>query len=98
MADKPSRLVVTLKQAGGYAAAVILPWIGTNLGLHTRALQSTPFALTYASIAGITLFWGFRQGVLATICTTVFFNYYVFAPGRAMVTQRAGSFLQRHHL
>ena len=80
LADKPSRLAVALRPAGGYAAAVILPWIGTNLGLHTRALQSTPFALTYASIAGITLFWGFRQGMLATICTTVFFNYYVFAP------------------
>ena len=51
-----------------------------NLGLHTRALQSTPFALTYASIAGITLFWGLRQGLLATICTTVFFDYYVIAP------------------
>ncbi len=45
-----------------------------------RALQSTPFALTYASIAGITLFWGLRQGLLATICTTIFFNYYVIAP------------------
>ncbi len=71
---------MVLNQAGGYAAAVILPWVGTNLGLHTRALQSTPFALTYASIAGITLFWGLRQGLLAAICTTAFFNYYVIAP------------------
>jgi signal transduction histidine kinase len=71
---------MVLNQTGGYAAAVILPWIGTNLGLHTRALQSTPFALTYASIAGITLFWGLRQGLLAAICTTAFFNYYVIAP------------------
>ena len=78
--DKPSRLAGALRQAGGYAAAVVLPWIGMNLGLHTRALQSTPFALTYASIAGITLFWGLRQGLLATICTTVFFDYYVIAP------------------
>jgi PAS domain S-box-containing protein len=80
LADRPSRLAVTLNQAGGYAAAVLLPWIGTNLGLHTRALQSTPFALTFASIAGITLFWSFRQGLLATIFTTVCFNYYVFVP------------------
>jgi signal transduction histidine kinase len=78
--DNPNRHVVRLKEAGGYAAAVILPWISTNLGLHTRALQSTPFALTYASIAGITLFWGLRQGLLATIFTTLCFNYYVFVP------------------
>ena len=81
---------MALNQAGGYAAAVILPWIGTNLGLHTRALQSTPFALTFASIAGITLCWGIRQGLLATVCTTVFFDYYVVAPpGQWTLTGRA---------
>ncbi len=81
-----------LKEAGGYVAAVILPWFSTNLSLHTHALQSTPLALSYASIAGITLFWGLRQGLLATIFTTVFFNYYVFTPpktwtfsGRALI-------------
>ncbi len=69
-----------LKQAAGYVAAVILPWIGTSLGLHTHALQSTPFALTFASVAVITLFWSFRQGLLATAVTTIFFNYYVISP------------------
>jgi signal transduction histidine kinase len=69
-----------LKEAGGYVAAVILPWIGTSLGLHVRALQSTPFALMFASIAGITLFWSVRQGLLATIFGTIFFNYYVIPP------------------
>lgn len=78
--DQPNRLALGVKEAGGYAAAVFLPWIGTNLGLHVRALQSTPFALTFASIAGITLFWSSRQGLLATIFTTAFFNYYVMSP------------------
>jgi signal transduction histidine kinase len=73
---------VTLKEAAGYAAAVVLPWVSTNLSLHTQVLRSTPLALSYASIAGITLLWGLRQGLLATIFTTVFFNYYVFTPAR----------------
>jgi signal transduction histidine kinase len=71
---------VILQQVAGYAAAVVLPWIGTSLGQHTRALQSTPFALTFASIAGVTLFWSIRQGLLATVITTIFFDYYVMAP------------------
>ncbi len=81
---------MTLRQAAGYAAAVVLPWICTNLGLHTRALQSTPFALTFASIAGITLFWSVRQGLLATVFTTFCFDYYVMAPvGQLSLSGRA---------
>jgi signal transduction histidine kinase len=90
LTDRRGRLIVRLKEAGGYAAAVILPWIGTSLGLHVHALQSTPFALTFASIAGITLFWSVRQGLLATIFTTLSFNYYVFAPvGHWALSRRA---------
>jgi PAS domain S-box-containing protein len=80
LTDQPSRLALTLLQTAGYAAAVVLPWIATNLSLHTRALQSTPFALTFASVAGVTLFWSIRQGLLATVITTICFNYYVMAP------------------
>ncbi len=81
---------MTLHQAAGYAAAVVLPWMSTNLGLHTRALQSTPFALTFASIAGVTLFWSVRQGLLATVITTICFNYYVWPPaGRWSLSGRA---------
>jgi signal transduction histidine kinase len=88
--DRRGRLLAGLKEAGGYAAAVVLPWIGTNLGLHVHALQSTPFALTYASIAGITLFWSVRQGLLATIFSTIFFNYYVIPPVRAWALSGRG--------
>jgi len=80
LTDPTGRLAGTLRQAAGYAAAVVLPWVSTSLGLHTRALQSTPFALAFASIAGITLFWSVRQGLLASVVTTICFNYYVIAP------------------
>ena len=51
-----------------------------SLGLHVHALQSTPFALTFASIAVITLFWSVRQGLVATVVSTIVFNYYVIPP------------------
>ena len=49
-------------------------------------MQSTPFALTYASIAGITLFWGLRQGLLATILYHGFLQLLCVAPSAGQWT------------
>ncbi len=80
ISGKSARVPIKLKEAAGYAAAIILPWLSTNLSLHTQVLQSTPFALNFASIAGITLFWCYRQGLTAAVATTLCFNYYVLSP------------------
>jgi PAS domain S-box-containing protein len=69
-----------LEQAVGYAAALILPWLGTVVSTRLHALQGTPLALSFASIAVITALTGLWPGVVATVCTTVCFNYYVLPP------------------
>jgi PAS domain S-box-containing protein len=68
--------------AAGYAAAVILPWIGISLTLFTPALRGTPLALSYIFVAAITVAAGLRPGILAVVCTAVFFNHLALAHHR----------------
>jgi signal transduction histidine kinase len=74
-----SLLSEPLKHALGCLAAIVLPWIGTNLSVETHALQGTPMALSFASVAAITLLAGFGPGILGCIVNAILFNHYVLA-------------------
>lgn len=63
-----------LDLALGYAAAVVLPALGTVLSQH-RPFQSTPLALSFASIAIVTLLSGPGPGIVASICTGASYAY-----------------------
>jgi signal transduction histidine kinase len=78
--DSQTRLLHTLNQFLGYSAAVLVPWIGTVVSMHTSALQSTPLAFSFACIAGITIFTGFKPGVVASVANALFFNYLAIFP------------------
>jgi PAS domain S-box-containing protein len=64
----------------GYIAAIVLPWVGINLSIKIHQLQGTPLALSFASIAGITIFTGLWPGVLASVANALIFNYCATAP------------------
>ena len=70
-----SRLV----QISGYLAAILLPWIGVTISIRTPALHGTPVALSFVFVAGITIFTGLGPGILAVLCTAVFFNHLALA-------------------
>lgn len=67
----------------GYLSAIVLPSLFTILSFRTHALQSTPLALSIASIAAITIFSGAGPGILASFWTAIFFNHEV-ARGRLL--------------
>jgi PAS domain S-box-containing protein len=69
-----------LKSGLAYAAAVILPYVGAMLGAHARQFQGTPLALSFASIAGITILGGLGPGLVASAVTAVAFRNIV-SPG-----------------
>jgi PAS domain S-box-containing protein len=74
-----SRSSSLLVEIAGYAAAVTLPWIGITFTLLTPALRGTPLALSFIFAAAITVSTGLRPGILAAVCTTVFFNHLALA-------------------
>ena len=63
----------------GYAAAVILPWIGVSFSIHTPALRGTPLALSFVFVAGITIFTSLGPGLLSVVFTTLIFNHLALA-------------------
>jgi PAS domain S-box-containing protein len=74
------RYAVLLRQLSGYVAAIVLPWLSTLLTIRTHALHGTPLALSFVSVAGITLLCGLSPGVLAVVFTAFIFNHLVLAP------------------
>jgi PAS domain S-box-containing protein len=76
--DQRSRL---LTQVCGYVAAIVLPWVGAYLSIRSHTLQSTPVALNFAAMAGITILAGLWPGLVALVSTALIFNYYVMSDG-----------------
>ena len=76
--DRRTRL---LTQICGYAAAIVLPWFGATLSIRSHALQTTPVALNFAAMAGITILTGLGPGLVALASTALIFNYYVMSNG-----------------
>lgn len=72
-------IALLLKYGLAYAAAVILPYLGAILGAHMRQFQGTPLALSFASIAGVTILCGLGPGVVASL-VTAFSYHYVISP------------------
>ena len=76
--DRRTRL---LTQICGYAAAIVLPWFGATLSIRSHALQTTPVALNFVAMAGITILTGLGPGLVALASTALIFNYYVMSNG-----------------
>jgi PAS domain S-box-containing protein len=76
----PRRYAVFLNQFCGYVAAIVLPWLATILTIRIHALHGTPLALSFVSVAAITLFCGLGPGALAVVFTALIFNHLVLAP------------------
>jgi PAS domain S-box-containing protein len=74
------RVAKAARQTGLYVSAVILPWAGVYLSVHSASLQRTPLALSFASIAAVTIFGGIGPGLVATVCSALLFDYYVLEP------------------
>lgn len=72
---KFARLARPVTLALGYLAAVVLPGLGAVLSLHTRPFQTTPLALSFASIAIVTLLSGPGPGIVASISTGAAYAY-----------------------
>ena len=70
-------IALLLKYGLGYAAAVILPYIGAILGAHMPQFQGTPMALSFASIAGVTILCGLGPGVVASVVTALSYHYVI---------------------
>jgi PAS domain S-box-containing protein len=70
-----------LTQICGYVSAIILPWVGVALSIRSHTLQTTPVALNFAAMAGITILTGLGPGLVALVSTALIFNYYVMADG-----------------
>ena len=79
--DGSDRRTWLLTQICGYAAAVILPGVGAYLSIRSHALQSTPVALNFAAMAGITILTGLGPGLVALVSTALIFNYYIMSNG-----------------
>jgi signal transduction histidine kinase len=75
-----------LQQTAGMAAAVLLPWAFISLSIHSSLLSSTPLALSFAAIAAITLFSGFRAGLLTSVVTTLVLNHTLFTDNSFFAT------------
>jgi PAS domain S-box-containing protein len=67
----------------GFAAAIILPWVGTNISAHTPSLHGTPLALSFASVATITIFTGLWPGITGSLANALIFNYCAISPAPA---------------
>jgi signal transduction histidine kinase len=76
----PRRYAVLLRQLCGFVAAIVLPWLATILTIRIHALHGTPLALSFVSVAGITLLCGLSPGLLAVVFTAFVFNHLVLAP------------------
>ncbi len=76
----PRRYAVLLRQLCGFVAAIVLPWLATILTIRIHALHGTPLALSFVSVAGITLLCGLSPGLLAVVFTAFIFNHFVLAP------------------
>lgn len=79
---KLQHLVTILKEAGGYAAAIVLPWISTGISVRFYALRTTPLILGFVSVAGIAHFCGIRPAIVSILSTTLAFNYYIVTPAK----------------
>ncbi|MFP5230077.1 MAG: sensor histidine kinase [Acidobacteriota bacterium] len=66
-------------QICGYAAAVLLPWIGVVFSIRTPALHGTPLALNFVFVAGITIFTSLGPGLLSVLLTALFFDHLALA-------------------
>ncbi|MFY9744778.1 MAG: ATP-binding protein [Acidobacteriaceae bacterium] len=76
----PHRYAAFLRQFCGYVAAIVLPWLSTVLTMRVHALHGTPLALSFVSVAAITLLCGLSPGILAVVFTAFIFNHLVLAP------------------
>lgn len=81
---EPRRFIVLLKQLCGYIAAVLVPWICIVLSIQSRALRTTPVALSLAAVAAVTIFAGLGPGIFAALATSLIFNNAVLAPPRLL--------------
>ncbi|MGB9032256.1 MAG: ATP-binding protein [Acidobacteriaceae bacterium] len=84
----PRRYVVFLQQFCGYLAAILLPWLSTILTMRVHALHGTPLALSFVSVAAITLLCGLSPGLIAVVFTAFIFNHLVLAPPRLLALDR----------
>jgi PAS domain S-box-containing protein len=80
---KVSSRLQMVKQAAGYAAAIVLPWAATWISFRTTWLHGTPMALCFAVIAGISVFFDVGPALLAVATTVLCFNYYILEPRQA---------------
>jgi PAS domain S-box-containing protein len=77
---KQQSLIAVLRYSVAYGAAVILPYLGAILGVHSRPFQGTPLALSFAAIAGVTILGGLGPGFVASVVTALAFRNLV-TPG-----------------
>lgn len=77
---KQQSLIALLRYSVAYGAAVILPYLGAVLGVHSRPFQGTPLALSFAAIAGVTILGGLGPGFVASVVTALAFRNLV-TPG-----------------
>lgn len=69
----------SLVQLSGYLAAIVLPWIGVTLSIHTPALHGTPVALSFVFTAAITFLTSLGPGILSVLLTALYFNHLALA-------------------
>ena len=86
--NRGDRRTWLLTQICGYVSAIILPWVGVALSIRSHTLQTTPVALNFAAMAGITVLAGLGPGLVALVSTALIFNYYVMADGAWSTTPK----------
>jgi signal transduction histidine kinase len=87
--NRSDRRTWLLTQICGYVSAIILPWVGVALSIRSHTLQTTPVALNFAAMAGITVLAGLGPGLVALVSTALIFNYYVMADGAWSTTPKS---------
>jgi signal transduction histidine kinase len=73
--EKLASFTGLLTLVAAYAAAIILPALGAWLSLRIQPFQSTPLALSFASIAVVALVGGLGPGAVASISAAISYAY-----------------------
>ncbi len=69
-----------LRSALGYTCAVLFSCLAAQLTLHIRALQGTPVALNFLTVAAVSAFFGMGPGIVAVLVTAALFDQWFLLP------------------
>jgi PAS domain S-box-containing protein len=72
--------MASLKRAGAYLAAALLPWPCVLITLHSRTFHSTPLALSFILVAVVARLLGRGPALVSVLSTTLLFNFYCMDP------------------